>query len=309
MIRLNKYIAHHSSYSRREADEAIQKGYVRINGEIQTNPATQVDEARDEVYVSGKKVAPSEKYTVIVYNKPKGELVTKSDPKGRRTIYDTLAKEYKHFIPVGRLDFASEGVLLLTDASKIATALMTSNLQRVYKIKIKGPITPEMEAAMLEGLTLEDATAGAHAKTKITSMTFAPFIGYKIDKNAHNFSTLKVAIAEGQNRELRRFFAHFGAEVTDLKRVSFAEIELNNLPTGKTRFLTRSEYSALHTFLRDEEKKAKEKAKPKALEDEKPKEKTKEILKKSRNQKSKKNKNSNPKESLKNENNEVPNKP
>lgn len=280
MIRLNKYIAHHSSYSRREADEAIQKGYVRINGEIQTNPATQVDEAHDEVYVSGKKVAPSEKYTVIVYNKPKGELVTKSDPKGRRTIYDSLAKEYKHFIPVGRLDFASEGVLLLTDASKIATALMTSNLQRVYKIKIKGPITPEMEAAMLEGLTLEDATAGAHAKTKITSMTFAPFIGYKIDKNAHNFSTLKVAIAEGQNRELRRFFAHFGAEVTDLKRVSFAEIELNNLPTGKTRFLTRSEYSALHTFLRDEEKKAKEKAKPKVLEDEKPKEKTKEILKK-----------------------------
>ena len=280
MIRLNKYIAHHSSYSRREADEAIQKGYVRINGEIQTNPATQVDEAHDEVYVSGKKVAPSEKYTVIVYNKPKGELVTKSDPKGRRTIYDSLAKEYKHFIPVGRLDFASEGVLLLTDASKIATALMTSNLQRVYKIKIKGPITPEMEAAMLEGLTLDDATAGAHAKTKITSMTFAPFIGYKIDKNAHNFSTLKVAIAEGQNRELRRFFAHFGAEVTDLKRVSFAEIELNNLPTGKTRFLTRSEYSALHTFLRDEEKKAKEKAKPKALEDEKPKEKTKETSKK-----------------------------
>ncbi|MDY0248264.1 MAG: pseudouridine synthase [Methanosarcina mazei] len=280
MIRLNKYIAHHSSYSRREADEAIQKGYVRINGEIQTNPATQVDEAHDEVYISGKKVAPSEKYTVIVYNKPKGELVTKSDPKGRRTIYDTLAKEYKHFIPVGRLDFASEGVLLLTDASKIATALMTSNLQRVYKIKIKGPITPEMEAAMLEGITLEDATAGAHAMTKITSMTFAPFIGYKIDKNAHNFSTLKVAIAEGQNRELRRFFAHFGAEVTDLKRVSFAEIELNNLPTGKTRFLTRSEYSALHTFLKEEEKKAKEKAKPKALGDAKPQEKTKETSKK-----------------------------
>lgn len=280
MIRLNKYIAHHSSYSRREADEAIQKGYVRINGEIQTNPATQVDEAHDEVYISGKKVAPSEKYTVIVYNKPKGELVTKSDPKGRRTIYDTLAKEYKHFIPVGRLDFASEGVLLLTDASKIATALMTSNLQRVYKIKIKGPITPEMEAAMLEGLTLEDATAGAHAMTKITSMTFAPFIGYKIDKNAHNFSTLKVAIAEGQNRELRRFFAHFGAEVTDLKRVSFAEIELNNLPTGKTRFLTRSEYSALHTFLKEEEKKAKEKAKPQALGDAKPQEKTKETSKK-----------------------------
>ncbi|MDY0116905.1 MAG: pseudouridine synthase [Sulfurimonadaceae bacterium] len=265
MIRLNKYIAHYSSYSRREADVVIEKGYVRINGEIVDNPATQVDETRDIVYVSGKKVAPTEKYTVIVYNKPKGELVTKTDPRGRRTIYDTLGNEFKHFIPVGRLDFATEGVLLMTDASKVATALMTSNLERVYKIKIKGSITPQMEEAMLNGLELEDASAGAHSKSKITSMTFAPFLGYKIDKNAHNFSTLKIALSEGQNREIRRFFAHFGAEVADLKRVSFAEIELNNLPTGKTRFLSRSEYSALFNFLKEENKKEKEKAKPKAL--------------------------------------------
>lgn len=273
MIRLNKYIAHHSSYSRREADDAIQKGFVRVNGETETNPATQVNETHDEVYISGKKVTPSDKYTVIVYNKPKGELVTKSDPKGRRTIYDSLSKEFKHYIPVGRLDYASEGVLLLTDASKVATALMTSDLQRVYKVKIKGEITQEMEDAMISGIELTDATAGAHSHSKVTSMTFAPFIGYKIDKNAHNYSTLKVAIAEGQNRELRRFFAHFGAEVADLKRVSFAEIELNNLPTGKTRFLTRSEYSALFTFLKEEEKKAKERANPKlkTLDDTKPK--------------------------------------
>ncbi|MCD6259446.1 MAG: rRNA pseudouridine synthase [Helicobacteraceae bacterium] len=258
MIRLNKYIAHHSSYSRREADKAIQSGYVRVNGEIEENPATQIDENDVEVYISGKKVAPRDKYTVIVYNKPKGELVTKSDPKGRRTIYDSLEKKYKHFIPVGRLDYATEGVLLLTDASKIATALMTSNLERIYKVKIKGEITPQMEEAMLNGLELKDATAGAHEKSKITSMTFAPFLGYKIQKNAHNYSTLKIAIAEGQNREIRRFFAHFGAEVADLKRISFAEIELNNLPTGKTRFLTRGEYNALHTFIKAEEKKAKE---------------------------------------------------
>lgn len=257
-MRLNKYIAHHSSYSRREADTAIQNGYVRVNGEIQNNPATQVDEKEDVVYVSGKQVTPSDKYTVIVYNKPKGELVTKSDPKGRKTIYDSLEKKYKHFIPVGRLDYASEGVLLLTDASKVATALMKSDLERIYKIKIKGPVTSVMEEAMLNGLELTDATAGGHSHSGITSMTFKPFIGYKIQKNEHNFSILKVAISEGQNRELRRFFAHFGAEVADLKRVSFAEIELNNLPTGKSRFLTRSEYSALSTFMKEEKKKAKE---------------------------------------------------
>ncbi|MCX6053069.1 MAG: pseudouridine synthase [Campylobacterales bacterium] len=258
MMRLNKYIAHNSSYSRREADAAVQNGYVRVNGEIQDNPATQVDEKKDVIHISGKPVTPIDKYTVIVYNKPKGELVTKSDPKGRRTIYDTLDKQYKHFVPVGRLDYATEGVLLLTDASKIATALMTSNLQRVYKVKIKGPVTNEMEGAMQNGLELEDATAGGHSHSSVTSMTFAPFLGYKIQKNEHNYSVLKIAIAEGQNREIRRFFAHFGAEVADLKRVSFAEVELNNLPTGKTRFLTRSEYSALFTFMKAENKKAKE---------------------------------------------------
>jgi 23S rRNA pseudouridine2605 synthase len=259
-MRLNKYIAHYSTYSRREADRAIQDGYVRVNGEIETNPATQVNEGVDVVYISGKQVSPQEKYTVIVYNKPKGELVTKKDPKGRRTIYDTLSKEFRHFIPVGRLDFASEGLLLLTDASHVATALMESNLERIYKIKIKGEVTPDMEDAMLNGLYLEDATAGAHSHSKITSMEFKPFIGYKIQKNQPNYSVLKVALSEGKNRELRRFFAHFGAEVVDLKRVSFAEIELNNLPTGKTRYLSRSEYSALHTFLKREKREAKERA-------------------------------------------------
>lgn len=254
MMRLNKYIAHHSSYSRREADKAIQDGYVRVDGEIQDNPATQVDEKEVIVYVSGKQVTPRDKYTVIVYNKPKGELVTKSDPKGRRTIYDGLDKQYKHYIPVGRLDYATEGVLLLTDASKIATALMHSNLERIYKVKIKGEVTSEMEAAMLNGMTIDDASAGGHSHSKVTSMTFAPFIGYKIQKNEHNYSILKIAISEGQNREIRRFFAHFGTEVADLKRISFAEVELNNLPTGKTRFLTRSEYSALSVFMKAEKK-------------------------------------------------------
>ena len=260
MMRLNKYIAHYSTYSRREADKAIQDGYVRVNDEVEENPATQVDENSVVVYVSGKKVTPKEKYTVIVYNKPKGELVTKSDPRGRKTIYDSLDKKYKHFIPVGRLDFATEGLLLLTDASRIATALMNSNLERIYKVKIKGEVTPEIEEAMLNGLELADATAGGHSHSNVTSMSFAPFLGYKIQKSSHNYSTLKVAISEGQNREIRRFFAHFGTEVADLKRVSFAEIELNNLPTGKTRFLTRSEYSALAKFMKAEEKLQREKS-------------------------------------------------
>jgi len=267
-MRLNKYIAHHASYSRREADKAIQDGYVRVDGEVQDNPATQVEEGVNIVYVSGKQVSVRDKYTVIVYNKPKGEIVSKTDPRGRKTIYDGLEAKYKHYIPIGRLDYASEGLLLLTDASKIATALMNSDLERIYKIKIKGEVTQEMEVAMLNGMTLDDASAGGHEYSKVTSMEFKPFIGYKVQKNTPNYSILKVAISEGKNRELRRFFAHFSAEIADLKRLSFAEIELNNLPTGKVRFLSRSEYSALAKFMKEDKKEQKKKEKEQSKENE-----------------------------------------
>jgi 23S rRNA pseudouridine2605 synthase len=230
----------------------IQDGYVKVDGEVVDNPATQVDESKVDVWVSGKHVAPNEKYTVIVYNKPKGELVTKSDPKGRKIIYDTLDKKFRHFIPVGRLDYATEGLLILTDASRIATALMTSGLERIYKVKIRGLVTEAMEAAMQNGLNLENATAGGHSESDVIGMNFAPFYAYKIQKNKSDYSILKIAIGEGHNREVRRFFAHFGAEVVDLKRLSFGGIELNNLPTGKTRYLDRSEYNKLRSFLKQE---------------------------------------------------------
>ena len=249
MMRLNKFIAHYSTYSRREADRAVQDGYVYVDGVLEDNPATQVDERHANVVVSGKKVMPSDQFTVIVYNKPKGELVTKSDPRGRRIIYDSLDNKYKHFIPVGRLDYATEGLLLLTDASRVANLLMTSSLERVYKVKIKGPISEAMEMGMKKGLILDDASAGGHELSNVTSMNFAPFFAYQVIKNKGDYSILKIAIGEGHNREVRRFFAHFDAEVVDLKRLSFGGIELNNLPTGKTRFLDRSEYVHLREYL------------------------------------------------------------
>lgn len=249
MMRLNKFIAHYSTYSRREADAAILKGAVKIGGKVEDNPATQVDERNTEVYVHGKKVSPKDIITVIAYNKRKGELVTKKDPRGRKTIYDTLDHKYRHFIPVGRLDFATEGLLLLTDSSVVATVLMNSDLERVYKVKIKGAVTEAMEEAMKKGMELKDASAGAHSHSKVTSMTFAPFAAYRVEKNSEKYSILKVAITEGQNRELRRFFAHFGTEVADLKRLSYGGVELNNLPDGKSRFLTRSEYTSVREYV------------------------------------------------------------
>ncbi|MCT7566806.1 rRNA pseudouridine synthase [Aliarcobacter butzleri] len=255
LIRLNKFLSHNSNYSRREADKLIEEGKIRVNNKVVTDLATKV-KSTDKVEI-GKKLIKEEKnklYTVIVYNKPKGEIVSKKDPQGRRTIYDGLEHKYKHFLSVGRLDYSSEGLLLLSDSVDIVNALMHSDLERVYKIKLNGLITPAVEQAMQSGITIEDATSGAYKGTKIKSMSFAPFLAYDIQTNGTKHSKIKVVINEGKNRELRRFFAHFNLDVLDLKRLEYGGISLNNLPTGKSRYLTKEEYKNLRIFMNEDDR-------------------------------------------------------
>jgi len=253
--RLNKFISHNSRFSRREADELIKAGKVSIDGKVIGDLATKVG-FKTIVKVNGRtvKVDFTRASTVIVYNKLKGEIVSKNDPQGRKIIYDTIGKKFSHFIPIGRLDYASEGVLLMTDDPKIATAIMTSDLERVYKLKIEGEVTKAMISAMDNGITLDDATAGAWDHTKTINMEFKPFLGYQVQTSTTKYSKLKVAISEGKNRELRRFFAHFGSKVVDLKRVSFGGINLNNLPSGKVRYLERDEYENMRDFMKQQNK-------------------------------------------------------
>ncbi len=248
-MRLNKYISHNTRYSRREADTLIEAGEVSIDKTTIKEFGYDVQDD-DRVFVKGKLIKESNELTIIVYNKPKGTLVTKKDDRGRTTIYHKLPGKFRHFVPVGRLDYASEGILLLTDSPAVATALMESSLDRTYNLKIDKPVSQDMIAAMKEGLVLDDARAGAHEKSKIFSMEFAPFAGFEIRGEGKNFTKLRVTITEGKNRELRRFFAHFEAKVLDLKRVSFGGIDLNNLPTNKTRFFTRREYDEVHQFMK-----------------------------------------------------------
>jgi 23S rRNA pseudouridine2605 synthase len=259
-MRLNKYIAHHTKHSRREADRLIEAGEVKINHQTVTDFGHDVTD-EEHVAIKGKPVKPRKtgEVTVIVYNKPKGVLVTKRDDRGRTTVYHKLPGKFRHFIPIGRLDFASEGLLLFTDAPEVAEAYMRSDLPRTYNIKIDKPLSDTMVTAMRKGLHLEDARAGAHEKSLIQGMDFAPFVAYEFRGSSGKYTKLRVTIAEGKNRELRRFFAHFDATVVDLKRVAYGEIELNNLPTNKTRFFSRKEYDHLHAFLKKERKKKTEK--------------------------------------------------
>jgi len=248
-MRLNKYISHNTKYSRREADTLIEAGEVTLNKRPLKEFGYEV-QADDRIFVKGKAVKITNELTIIVYNKPKGVLVTKKDDRGRATIYHKLPGKYRHFTPVGRLDYASEGLLLLTDDVEVASALMESGLDRTYNLKIDKSVTSEMIEAMKEGLVLDDARAGAHEKSKIYSMEFAPFAHFEVRSEGKNFSKLRVTIKEGKNRELRRFFAHFDAKVLDLKRISFGGIELNNLPENKTRYFTRREYDDVHKFMK-----------------------------------------------------------
>jgi len=252
-MRLNKYISHNTKYSRRDADKLIEEGRITINREVVKDYGFDIQEG-DYVYIDKLPIKRRTELTMIVYNKPKGVLVTKKDDRGRATIYHKMNGKFRHFIPIGRLDYTSEGLLLLTDSPNVATALMNSNLPRTYNLKLDKPVTTEMVEAMKDGLSIDDASKGAHANSKIKSMDFSPFDAFEIRSQGEHFSKIRVTISEGKNRELRRFFGYFNANVLDLKRVGFGYIELNNLPTNKTRYFTRREYDDLYKFLKQKDK-------------------------------------------------------
>lgn len=249
-MRINKYLSHNTGYSRREADELIKTGKVSINGKVLKEMGYEVKEG-DKVRIGTRFIKEKTEFTAIVYNKPKGELVTKKDDRGRKTIYDNLPRGLSKFVSVGRLDFASEGLLILTDAPGVADALMKGDFEREYYIKVRGEITEQVKEAMREGFFAKDATKGAHAKTKIKSMEFAPFLGFHIFEPSGGYTRARVIIKEGQNRELRRFFGYFDLEVVDLKRVSFGMLSLDNLGEGKWRYFSQKEYEELRAYLKE----------------------------------------------------------
>lgn len=247
-MRINKFISHNSKYSRREADELIKQGLVKINHKI-AKLSDSVEED-DKIFINGKKLHKKTQFSVIIYHKQKGEIVSKKDDRGRKTIYDSLPRQFNTWLSVGRLDFVSEGLLLLTDSPVIADALMHSDLEREYYLKVKGIVDKNVIEAMQNGLEIQNETKGAHAKTKITSMSFAPFLDFEIFGSSGGFTKLKVIINEGKNRELRRFFGHFDLKVMDLKRVAFGALDLGVLKAGKYRYLENGEYDKLRDFLK-----------------------------------------------------------
>ena len=233
MIRLQKYLALCGVASRRASEKMIQEGRVAVNGSVITEMGVQVDETRDTVTVDGEVVRPEEEKHYIAYNKPIGEVTTVSDPEGRATVMDKFADYPVRLFPVGRLDYDSEGLLLLTNDGDMMNRVLhpSREVLKVYWTKVSNHVTPEEISILRKGVMIDG---------KLTSPAFVRLI------REETFDTvLLISIHEGRNRQVRRMVDVIGHQVVRLRRVGFGPVSLGSLPTGMWRPLTEEEIAAL----------------------------------------------------------------
>jgi 23S rRNA pseudouridine2605 synthase len=236
-MRLQKYLAHAGVASRRAAEELIARGQVRVNGKIVRELGTGVEES-DKVAVNGKIVSLPTKYTYIVLHKPLGVVTTMRDPQGRRTVSDLLPKGLPRIVPVGRLDYDTSGVLLLTNDGELAHVLTHPRfgVEKTYRAVVKGQMSADELERLRRGMRLEEARA-AGARVKV--------IASPADR-----TVLDITIHEGRNRQVRRMLEAVGHPVRELRRLRFGPIALGTLAPGRTRPATARELAHLRELVR-----------------------------------------------------------
>jgi 23S rRNA pseudouridine2605 synthase len=224
--------------SRSEAFSLIRSGRVGLNGRICRDPETPVQVERDRVEVDGREVAAQEK-VYLMLNKPRGVVTTASDEKGRETIYAYLDKGLPWIAPVGRLDKASEGLLLLTNDSEWAASVLTpeTHLDKTYHVQIR---------AVADTALIESITNGVRAGND----SFLRAKSARIVRCGKKNSWIEVILDEGKNRHIRRMLAQLGIDVLRLVRVAIGPLALGELPKGASRPLTEGDKRALDQAMR-----------------------------------------------------------
>ncbi len=233
-MRINKYLAECGLASRRASEQIITEGRVKLNGKIVTDLATDVSED-DFVTVDGKRAQPIHKHIYLMLNKPKGYITSTNDEKGRKTVMDLLDKKFanKRIFPIGRLDYDTEGLLLLTTDGDLCNRIShpRNDISKTYVAKIENEVSEE-ELNKLRGGVILDGV-----KTKRCRITVLEFDG--------KLTRLEVVISEGRNRQVRRMFESINREVVFLKRVGVGELKLGGLGRGECRELKPNEIDYL----------------------------------------------------------------
>jgi 23S rRNA pseudouridine2605 synthase len=229
--RLQKILATAGIASRRKAEEFIVEGRVTVNGKVVTELGSKADPDKDHIKVDGKLIRQPERFLYIALHKPDNVVSTASDPQRRTTVLDLVAGVKARVFPVGRLDYHSTGLILLTNDGEFANAITAkSHVTKTYLVKIKGQLTPEQEEQFRNGVPISG---------KRTSPA-----GLKLIRRGDN-PWYEVRLVEGRNQQIRIMFKHFGHLVEKLRRVRIGGVELGTLKPGEFRMLEPREVSQL----------------------------------------------------------------
>ena len=233
-MRLQKYLALCGVASRRTAEKMIADGLVSVNGSVITEMGVQVDENADEIRVSGKRVMPEAEKHYLVYNKPIGEVTTVHDPEGRPTVMDRFRDYPVRLFPVGRLDYDSEGLLLLTNDGDMMNRMLhpSNEVRKGYLIRVSNEVSDEEIQRLKRGVVIDG---------RLTSPAEVRLI-----RRENLYTDLLITIHEGRNRQVRKMIDAVGHQVVRLKRVRFGPVLLGDLPSGMWRKLTEDEIRKLN---------------------------------------------------------------
>jgi len=242
-MRLQKFLSQAGVSSRREGEKLILAGKVQVNGVRVTELGTQVDDDRDRISLEGKEIGKRERLVYYLFHKPKNVMVTRKDPEGRPTIYDYLKGIPERVNPVGRLDFDSEGLILLTNDGGLQNRLThpSKEVPKVYRVKV-GPVGADLRVGPGEhvGSPLHSMIQQLSSGVDIGGYVTAPCRVKEIGDD-----WLEITITEGKNRQVRRMCEAVGLTVLRLIRTAIGTLELGSLPAGRYCPLTRLELEQL----------------------------------------------------------------
>ncbi len=227
-MRLNKFLSSAGVASRRKCDELISQGKISVNGKVITELGTIIDEKKDKVLAFGEPVSLQNEFIYLKLHKPKGYICSASDEKGRKTIYELLPKEHRLF-SIGRLDYNTEGLILVTNDGDFAKAMShpSFEIEKEYIVAIEGRISESELAVMRAGVVEKGERL---PKAKVTPIKFDG-----------KLTRLSVVIDEGKNRQIRRMFESINKNIVLLKRVSVGPFLLGGLVRGKYKKFTKEE--------------------------------------------------------------------